>query len=282
MSTNSTILITGATGTLGQAVIKRLIDTVPGVHIVGISRDEQKQQYSWSHARVQYVLADIRDLDQLLFAGKRSKWPISRVLHFAALKCAPFIESNIQQALLTNVTGTANCVAFAEKKGIPITFTSTDKAVYPVNAYGLTKAMGERIVLNYKHGTVVRYGNVIGSRGSVMDIFLNSLKDRQEIDITDTEMTRFWMTANQAVDLVLGSTSQGLHLPKSMHSASITTFAEACAKVAGVREYKVNVIGKRDGERNNEYLDHDWSSDFGPFWTVDGLASAIKSTLETR
>lgn len=279
--TKSTIFITGATGTLGQAVIKRLISFCPDVHVIGVSRDERKQQDSFKHARVQYVLADVRDLDQLVFAGKRSKWPISRIMHFAALKCAPFIEGNLNQALLTNVNGTANCVAFAEKRGIPITFTSTDKAVYPVNAYGLTKAMGERIVLNYKLGTVVRYGNVIGSRGSVMDMFLKSLTDRQEVDITDLQMTRFWMLASQAVDLVLSS-DPGLHLPKTMFSSTVATFAEACAKVAGVREYKVNVVGKRDGERYNEYLDHDWSSDFGPFWTVDGLASAIKSTLEAR
>lgn len=282
MSTNSTILITGATGTLGQAVIRRVIETCPGVHIVGISRDEQKQQYSWTHARVQYVLADIRDLDQLIYAGKRSRWPISRIYHFAALKCAPFIESNLQQALLTNVVGTTNCVMYADKLGVPLTFTSTDKAIYPVNAYGLTKAMGERLVLNYRLGTVVRYGNVIGSRGSVMDLFLNSLEDRGEVQITDPDMTRFWMPIADAVSLVLSSTSPGLWLPKTLKSSSIQTFAEACAKVAGVRDYKEVIVGKREGERTKEYLSQDWSSDFGPFWTVEDLALAIKDTLEQR
>lgn len=282
MRVNQTFFVTGATGTLGQAFIRRVIASQVGTHILGISRDEQKQQISYQHPRVTYCLADIKDAGDLSFAAKQTKWPIARVFHFAALKCAPFLESNLSQALKTNVDGTGNVVAFAERLTVPVTMASTDKAVHPVTAYGLTKAMAERLVTRYRKGTVCRYGNVIGSRGSVLDIFAEQLEKTGKVSVTDLQMTRFWMPLSDAVEFVLSSIDPGLVLPRGIRSAPIATFVEATAKAIGVREYKIEVIGKRPGERLYELLTPDWCSDNGPRWAVNDLADAIRQTFAER
>lgn len=246
------IMITGITGTLGTELRQRFLSE--GHEVLGISRDEQKQRQIPTHENLHLRLADVRSLQ----AVYRATVPFEpdRIFHLAALKCVDTLEFNPQEAIETNVKGTENMVYFANDTGADLIFTSTDKAAYPVNVYGMSKAMAERLVLQAGH-TVVRYGNVMGSRGSFIPNLILSLKTEGKAYVTDRNMTRFWMSQRQAAAFVrkaADSTGRALFLPENIRAASLPAIVKAVASFCGVERYEIVDIGKRPGEKIHETL----------------------------
>lgn len=249
------VLVTGITGTLGAALSELLMSQ--GVRVLGISRDEQKQRQLPQNDLLSLRLADVRDPGALqrVVGGK----DISTIYHLAALKCVDTLEFHPYEALQTNVHGTQNVVDLADMIGANVVFTSTDKACYPINAYGASKALAEKIVIGAGH-TVVRYGNVLGSRGSFLPNLILSLKTEGKAYLTDKRMTRFWMSVRQAAALVLRATEyhggEGeLVIPEGIRACTLPAFAEAVAMFCGVVEdYDIVEIGARPGEKVHETL----------------------------
>lgn len=259
------ILITGATGTLGRRVIKKILAKDDEINIVGISRDEQKQRTMPKHDRLLMRLADIRSRESLFTAVGGYDFDV--VAHFAALKCVDTLEANPMEAVRTNVDGTKNVIDLARQGFMraKLVLASTDKAVFPINTYGYTKALAEKLILEDSWGVVCRYGNVLGSRGSVVPAFINSLLKHQTINITHPEMTRFWLTVDQAADLVIrhifsAASTGGTAIP-SIKASKVLDVGVAIAELLGVSEYQVNEIGIRPGEKMHETLELGVSSD---------------------
>jgi len=213
MLNNKVVLITGGTGSFGQAFTKIILERYKPKKVIIFSRDEFKQHemakhFSKREHNIRFFLGDIRDKDRL----ERAFDGVDYVVHAAALKQVPALEYNPMEAVKTNVLGANNIVEAALNKNVKrVVALSTDKAVNPINLYGATKLVAEKIFIDanaYGGGrtdfSVVRYGNVIASRGSVIELFLD-LKNKgiSEFPITDERMTRFWMTINQSVELVI-------------------------------------------------------------------------------
>jgi FlaA1/EpsC-like NDP-sugar epimerase len=249
------IMITGITGTLGTELRLRFL--AQGHEVLGISRDEQKQRQIPTHERLHLRLADVRNLQ----AVYRASVPFNpdRIFHLAALKCVDTLEFNPQEAIETNIKGSENMVYFANDTGAELIFTSTDKAAYPVNVYGMSKAIAERLVLGAGH-TVVRYGNVMGSRGSFIPSLILSLKSEGKAYVTDKRMTRFWMSQRQAADFVCradtrpGGKTNALYVPDKIRAASLPAIVKAVASFCGVERYEIEEIGARPGEKMHECL----------------------------
>jgi UDP-N-acetylglucosamine 4,6-dehydratase len=244
------VLITGVTGTMGQELSRLLLKH--GYHVTGISRDEQKQQQLPVHENLDLRIADVRDGASVARVAQR----IDLVFHLAALKCVDVLEYHPYEAFQTNVIGTQNVIDIAEAQGANLVFTSTDKACYPVNNYGMTKALAERMVVNAGY-TVARYGNVLGSRGSFLPSLILSLKTNSRIRITHHEMTRFWMSAPQVSSFLLECASGkpgGVKIPNGIRASSIIAFAGAVAKFCGIEKYRTEYIGIRPGEKLHETL----------------------------
>lgn len=210
------ILITGGSGSLGQALIKKLLKTnVDTIRI--FSRDEWKQvqmRSEFNDNRLRYFIGDVRDKERLSRALKN----VDIVIHAAALKQMPVAEYNPFEAVKTNIIGTQNIIETCLDNNVEIVLgIGTDKAVAPVNTYGATKFLMERLFVsaNFYKGDqkikflCVRYGNVLGSRGSILPIFLNQIKTGQKITVTDPEMTRFNITMNEALELILRALENG-------------------------------------------------------------------------
>ena len=260
------ILITGGTGSLGQALTKRLLgENVKTIRI--FSRNEEKQVYmenKFDDNRLRFLLGDITDLERL----KRAFEDIDIVFHTAALKHVPKIEYNPFEAIKTNVIGSQNvidaCLHENVEKAIAI---GTDKAVSPLNTYGATKLLMEKLFVsanNYvnpkKHLTKfisVRYGNVFGSSGSVVPRFIEQIKKKQKITITDPKMTRFMMSLDDAVNLVKFAFNNGtngdIFIQKSP-AATIELLAKALTNVLNKPEHNIKIIGTRHGEKLYETL----------------------------
>lgn len=255
------ILITGGTGTLGQALVQRILDLQPKRLIV-FSRDECKQnemRQRWPDhdgSPMRYFLGDVRDLARL----RRAFRGVDIVIHAAALKQVPACEYNPSEAVSTNVIGTQNIVEAAIDQGVhQVLLISTDKAVAPANTYGATKLMAERICIQANayaasgptRIAVCRYGNVIGSRGSIVPLFREQAASGV-ITITDERMTRFWITLEQALDLIEHSlqhmTGGEIFVPK-LPTVSITDIASAVAPGC-----KYHIVGIRPGEKLHETL----------------------------
>jgi UDP-N-acetylglucosamine 4,6-dehydratase len=249
-------LITGITGTMGQALSKLILNKIPNAFILGISRDEQKQRLLPKHERITYKLADIRD-KQSLFRAIGNESVIDCVFHLAALKCVDTLEDNVFEAVQTNVVGTQNIVDIAQDYGSDLVLASTDKACYPVNAYGATKALAERIVTSADF-KVCRYGNVIGSRGSFVPTIVECLKKGIPIPITDKEMTRFWLktedVASFLMDVSEDAVSGEVLIPKDIFSCHVTILVKAIAEILGVENYDYRIVGIRPGEKIHETL----------------------------
>lgn len=245
-------LITGITGTLGQAVTKLCLDD-PNAEVIGVSRDEQKQRLIAPHRRLKLHLGDVRDRERMLELCQG----VDVIFHFAALKCVDSIEADPYEAFKTNVIGTENLLFAQSMWRIPrIVLASTDKAAYPVNAYGASKAMAERLVLARPNNAVCRYGNVIASRGSVVPVFVKTLKDERSVSITDERMTRFLIRIEDAARFVYAAahgTDGGLRTP-DMKAAPMTLVAEAVAGLLGVDQYESKIVGIRPGEKIHECL----------------------------
>jgi UDP-N-acetylglucosamine 4,6-dehydratase len=240
---------------MGQALTELILDKIPNAYIVGISRDEQKQRLLPQHERLELRLADIRVRESLSRALPHPKFDC--VFHLAALKCVDTLEHNVSEAIETNVIGTRNVVDFCNEVHSGLVMASTDKACYPVNAYGATKALAEKLVTSsgYK---VCRYGNVLGSRGSFVPHIVKCLKEGTSIPITDPEMTRFWIKTSLVAEFLLDAASSeargNILFPTEMFSAKVTSLVEVIANILGVDNYALKHVGLRPGEKIHETL----------------------------
>ena len=262
MFRNKILLITGGTGSFGNAVLNRFLDTdIEEIRI--FSRDEKKQddmRKRYNSPKLKFYIGDVRDYQSVLSAMRG----VDCVYHAAALKQVPSCEFHPMEAVKTNILGTENVLEAAISCGVKrVVCLSTDKAVYPINAMGISKAMMEKVVVaksRSSNETVIcatRYGNVMASRGSVIPLFVEQIKARQAITITDPDMTRFMMTLDDAVDLVLYAFEHGkpgeIYVQKAP-AATIETLAHALTDLMGVPEHEVRVIGTRHGEKLFEAL----------------------------
>ena len=270
MFTNKTLLITGGTGSFGNAVLNRFLRTDIG-EIRIFSRDEKKQD-DMRHdfqvrmpevaEKIKFYIGDVRDLQSV----KNAMHGVDYVFHAAALKQVPSCEFFPIEAVKTNVLGTENVLTAAIEAGVQrVVCLSTDKAAYPVNAMGTSKAMMEKVIVA-KSRTVspektkiccTRYGNVMCSRGSVIPLWIDQIKAGNPITITDPKMTRFIMSLDEAVDLVLFAFENGESgdiLVQKAPACTIKTQAEAVCELFGGDKENIKVIGIRHGEKMYETL----------------------------
>lgn len=254
---NKTILITGGTGSLGQALIKRLKQFNT---IIIYSRDEGKQALIFgNNPEIVRVIGDIRDYDKLNITLKRYK--VDYIIHTAALKRIDDMEFHPDECVKTNINGSENVARAAlENKIKKCILVSTDKACQPVNVYGSSKFIAERIFTNYDYHSTdtifasVRYGNVIASRGSFVPLFMEWIKNKQTIRVTSEEMTRFLFTLDDAVDAVLGALENakgGEVFVPQINSYTLPTCIKALEKITN-KTANTTTIGLRPGEKLHE------------------------------
>jgi UDP-glucose 4-epimerase len=258
------LLITGGTGSFGNAVLKRFLETdIAEIRI--FSRDEKKQddmRKKYHNHKLKFYVGDVRDFSSVLNATRG----VDYIFHAAALKQVPSCEFHPMEAVKTNVLGTDNLLEAAIQNSVRrVVCLSTDKAAYPINAMGISKAMMEKVMVAKSRGlddkkTIIcgtRYGNVMASRGSVIPLFVNQVRAGKPITITDPAMTRFMMTLDDAVDLVLYAFENGrngeMFVQKSP-AATIDTLVSALLSLMEKRTHDVNVIGTRHGEKLYETL----------------------------
>ena len=259
---NRTLLITGGTGSFGNAILKRFLTTdINEIRI--FSRDELKQdnlRRYYNSDKLKFYIGDVRDLDSIDDAIRG----VDYVFHAAALKQVPSCEFYPMQAVKTNIIGTENLLNSAINAGVKkVIALSTDKAVYPINAMGISKAMMERVVVakgrNVKSTMIActRYGNVMASRGSVIPLFIEQVRNGTPITITDPNMTRFMMSLDQAVNLVLFAFQNGesgdIFVQKSP-AATLELLARTVRNILGEPNHIVKTIGTRHGEKLYETL----------------------------
>lgn len=262
MFANNILLITGGTGSFGNAVLRRFLDSdLREIRI--FSRDEKKQddmRKKYNNPKLKFYVGDVRDYQSVLNVVRG----VDFIYHAAALKQVPSCEFHPLEAVKTNVLGTENVLEAAITCGVKrVVVLSTDKAVYPINAMGISKAMMEKVAVaksRSSNGTIInvtRYGNVMCSRGSVIPLFTNQIRSGKPITITDPAMTRFMMTLDDAVDLVLFAFEHGkpgeIFVQKAP-AATIETLAYALTGLLGKPEHEVRVIGTRHGEKLYEAL----------------------------
>lgn len=262
MIQNSTLLITGGTGSFGNAVLQRFLQTEHFSEIRIFSRDEKKQddmRNQLKDSKLKFYIGDVRDYNSVEPATRG----VDFIFHAAALKQVPSCEFFPMQAVKTNVEGTQNVIRAAASNGVKkVICLSTDKAAYPINAMGISKAMMEKVAVaearNLTDTTVclTRYGNVMASRGSVIPLFINQIKAGNPLTVTDPNMTRFLMSLNDAVDLVLFAFENGnpgdLFVNKAP-AATIGDLAKAVKSLANA-ENEIRIIGTRHGEKLYETL----------------------------
>jgi UDP-N-acetylglucosamine 4,6-dehydratase len=262
MFSDKVLLITGGTGSFGNAVLRRFLDSdLREIRI--FSRDEKKQddmRKKYNNPKLKFYIGDVRDYQSVLNVVRG----VDFIYHAAALKQVPSCEFHPLEAVKTNVFGTENVLEAAITCGVKrVVVLSTDKAVYPINAMGISKAMMEKVAVaksRNSNGTVInvtRYGNVMCSRGSVIPLFTHQIRASQPITITDPAMTRFMMTLDDAVDLVLYAFENGkpgeIFVQKAP-AATIETLVYALTDLLGKPKHEVRVIGTRHGEKLYEAL----------------------------
>jgi len=264
MLRNKTILITGGTGSFGNAIASQLINsTLKEIRI--FSRDEKKQhdmRRQHKNNKLKFYIGDVRDKNSV----ESAIHGVDFIFHAAALKQVPSCEFFPMEAVKTNVIGTENVLDLGIKHQVSkIVCLSTDKAVYPINAMGISKAMMEKIMVSKSRGldpkkTTIcgtRYGNVIASRGSVIPLFIDQIRNKQPLTITNPEMTRFMMSLDQAIDLVLHAFKSGsngdLFVQKSP-AASIKNIAKAICNISGQKNHPIEFLGTRHAEKLYEVL----------------------------
>jgi len=262
MFKDKTLLITGGTGSFGNAVLRRFLDSeVAEIRI--FSRDEKKQddmRKLYAHDKLKFYIGDVRDRQSVSDAMHG----VDYLFHAAALKQVPSCEFHPMEAVKTNVLGTENVLEMAIRAGVKrVICLSTDKAVYPINAMGISKAMMEKVATAKARAsdrTVIcttRYGNVMASRGSVIPLFVDQILNGQPMTVTDPNMTRFMMTLDDAVDLVLYAFENGrpgeIFVQKAP-AATIATLTRALKNIMSADEIAVRTIGTRHGEKLFEAL----------------------------
>jgi len=264
MFKNKTLLITGGTGSFGNAVLRRFLSTeIKEIRI--FSRDEKKQddmRKLYNNDKLKFYLGDVRDVNSVVDAVRG----VDFIFHAAALKQVPSCEFYPMQAVQTNVIGTENVLnAAIDAKVKKVIVLSTDKAVYPINAMGISKAMMERVAVAKSRNlddndtmiACTRYGNVMASRGSVIPLFMEQIQNNKEITITDPNMTRFMMSLDQAVTLVLFAFKNGQNgdiFVQKAPAATIELLANTLKKLLNQAEHPIKVIGTRHGEKLYETL----------------------------
>ena len=263
MFKNKVLMITGGTGSFGNTVLKRFLDTdVKEIRI--FSRDEKKQEdmrIALANDKVKFYIGDVRDYSSLM----QAMTGVDYIFHAAALKQVPSCEFFPMEAVKTNVLGTENLInAAVANKVKRVVVLSTDKAVYPINAMGISKAMAEKLMVAKSRmiadeGTVIcatRYGNVMASRGSVIPLFVNQLKNDLPLSVTDPNMTRFLMSLEDSVDLVLHAfehAKQGDIFVQKAPASTVADLADAL-KIIFKKNNDVRIIGTRHGEKLYESL----------------------------
>ncbi|MFP4979219.1 polysaccharide biosynthesis protein [Paenibacillus sp. CN-4] len=281
MFKNKTLLITGGTGSFGNAVMNRFLDSeISEIRI--FSRDEKKQddmRKLYKNEKLKFYIGDVRDLASV----KNAMHGVDYIFHAAALKQVPSCEFFPMEAVKTNILGTDNVLTAAIEYGVKkVICLSTDKAAYPINAMGISKAMMEKVIIA-KSMTVdpektlicaTRYGNVMASRGSVIPLFVEQIKEQQPLTITNPEMTRFLMSLQDAVELVVfafANAMAGDIMVQKSPASTIGDLARAIQEVFGV-DYSVQNIGTRHGEKLFETLltreEHAVAEDLGEFYRV--------------
>ena len=262
MFKNKIILVTGGTGSFGNCVLPRFLDN--GVSEIRIfSRDEKKQEdlrKKYNNKKLKFYIGDVRDYRSVLNSVRGCHF----IFHAAALKQVPSCEFHPMEAVKTNILGTENVLEAAIDCAVNrVIVLSTDKAVYPINAMGISKAMMEKVAIQKSRLTnktiinITRYGNVMASRGSVIPLFIKQIMDKKPITITDNKMTRFMMSLEEAVDLVLYAFKQGktgeIFVQKSP-ATDIKTLANVLKNLLNVPNHPINIIGTRHGEKLFEVL----------------------------
>jgi len=263
MFKNKILLITGGTGSFGNAVLRRFLDLdIKEIRV--FSRDEKKQddmRRKYADDRLKFYIGDVRDYDSIMNAIRG----VDYVFHSAALKQVPSCEFHPIEAVKTNVMGTENVLTAAINASVKrVICLSTDKAVYPINAMGMSKAMMEKVIVaksrQSSDSTVIcgtRYGNVMASRGSVIPLFVELIHENKELTLTDPDMTRFMMTLDDAVDLVLFAFSNGnpgdIFVQKAP-AATVGVMTQALCELMGKSDYPTRIIGTRHGEKKYESL----------------------------
>jgi UDP-N-acetylglucosamine 4,6-dehydratase/5-epimerase len=263
MFKNETILITGGTGSFGNAVLNRFLNTdIDEIRV--FSRDEKKQdnmRIKYKNSKIKFIIGDVRNYKSI----SRAMFGVDYVFHAAALKQVPSCEFFPTEAVKTNILGSENVLESAVNNKVKkIVVLSTDKAVYPINAMGMTKALMEKVMISYarsgfSNGTVMcgtRYGNVMASRGSVIPLFISQIKNNKPITITDFQMTRFMMTLEDSIDLVLYAFKNGnsgdIFIQKAP-ATTVETLAQALKELYK-SNVSVSIIGTRHGEKLYETL----------------------------
>jgi UDP-N-acetylglucosamine 4,6-dehydratase/5-epimerase len=258
------LLITGGTGSFGNTVLRRFLHTEEFKEIRVFSRDEKKQddiRKKLNNPKIKFYIGDVRDssgVDQVVHG-------VDYIFHSAALKQVPSCEFFPMEAVKTNIMGTDNVLAAAERYEVKkVVVLSTDKAAYPINAMGMSKALMEKVTVARSRNlddkksifTATRYGNVMASRGSVIPLLINQIKNKQDLTITDPSMTSFMMTLEDAVDLVLYAfkhANQGDLFVQKAPAATVETLAQALLELYQAKN-KIKVIGVRHGEKLYETL----------------------------
>lgn len=263
MFDNKVLMITGGTGSFGHTVLKRFLST--GVREIRIfSRDEKKQEemrIALNDSKLKFYIGDVRDHDSVSQAMKG----VDYVFHAAALKQVPSCEFYPMEAVRTNVLGTENVMNAATSSGVKrVVVLSTDKAVYPINAMGISKALAEKLMVakartQRDNETVLcatRYGNVMASRGSVIPLFVSQLKDGKALTLTDPNMTRFLMSLEDSVDLVLYAFEHGKQGDLFVQKAPACTVGDLAKALKKIfkKDNPIRVIGTRHGEKLYESL----------------------------
>ncbi len=264
MFTDKTLLITGGTGSFGNAVCRRFLDTdIKEIRI--FSRDEKKQddmRKYYKNDKLKFYLGDVRDHASILDAMRG----VDYIFHAAALKQVPSCEFYPIESVKTNVLGTENVLNAAISQEVKkVIVLSTDKAVYPINAMGMSKAMMEKVAVaksrNLHESKITicctRYGNVMASRGSVIPLFIEQIRQSKPITITNPDMTRFMMSLEQAVELVLFAFNNGKNgdiFVQKAPAATIDLLAKTIRKLLNRTQHEIKIIGTRHGEKLYESL----------------------------
>ena len=256
------ILITGGTGSFGRNFLKKILNFNCEIRV--FSRDELKQndlRNEINNNKVKFYIGDVRDKDSL----DKATEGVDYIFHAAALKQVPSCEFFPMEAVKTNILGSKNLIDVSVKNKVKkIVFLSTDKAVYPINAMGMSKSLMEKILISearrYKSNklkmNIVRYGNVMCSRGSVIPLFINQIRDKKNLTITDKNMTRFLLSLNDAINLVLlalSSNDTGNIFIRKAPSCNILDLAKVMLNIFNQKN-KIKIIGTRHGEKTHETL----------------------------
>lgn len=290
---NEKVLVTGGTGSFGKTMVRNLLrNNAEEVRV--LSRDEAKQdemRRAFNDSRIRFYLGDVRDFDSVIDAANG----VDHVFHAAALKQVPSCEFFPMQSVHTNITGSSNVIKASAAVGVrSVVCLSTDKAVYPINAMGMTKAMMEKLAQafarnNPKSDTVVsttRYGNVMYSRGSVIPLFVDQVKNKKPLTITDPRMTRFLMSLEDSVSLVnyaFDNAKPGDLFVRKASACTIEVLARAVASLMGEDDPEIKITGARHGEKLYESLlgreEKARSVDMGEYFRVPLDARSLQYEL---